>query len=118
MRGTTTTKAKLHTCIVQLEFFGNARANARVLPQAGALDTGAGGTRAVTGALEAELVKKAYARLEGIQLTGFFSMRQRIHAPRLRTSCTSRRRAAEKRPRTFGLVGLVELPNSFTKPLA
>lgn len=50
--------------------------------------------------------------------TGFLSMRQRMHAPRFRTSWTSLRLAAENRPRTLGFVGLVELPNSFTKPLA
>ena len=41
-----------------------------------------------------------------------------MQAPRLRTSWTSRRRSAEKRPRTLGLAGFVELPNSLTNPLA
>ena len=37
---------------------------------------------------------------------GFFSIRHRMHAPLLRTSCTSFRRESVNRPRTFGLADL------------
>jgi hypothetical protein len=57
------------------------------------------------------------SRQKGEKLTGFLSMRQRIHAPLLRTSWTSFLRSALNLLRTLGFCGLGEEPKSFTKPL-
>ena len=45
-------------------------------------------------------------------LTGFFSIRQRMQAPRFLTSCTSFLLDAVNLPLTLGLMDLDELPNS------
>lgn len=65
-----------------------------------------------------ELVSRNKSRAWESTLTGFFSIRQRMHAPRFLTSWTSFRLVAENLPRTLGFEGLVAFPKSFTKPLA
>lgn len=52
----------LHTCTVKLKFLDNAGANTRVFPESRALDTGAGGARAVTGTLVMAISKITHVR--------------------------------------------------------